>query len=144
MFGFTRTTSMLKMSLLPIAAGFLLTFQNCAPAEVQLSGDMNTGAQLSIAPDTSNQISSIFDTVFGRLPTLAELAQYGSLLNSGSSAAQIRSQLAQSSEAKSNIENLLTQYLGSANPTVVSSWQSLLGKNYSIDQIEELIHKLKR
>ena len=143
MLKFSGTTSMLKMSLLPLAAGFILTFQNCAPTEVQLSGDMNAGAQLSIAPDTNNQIAAIFSTVFGRLPSLAELAQYGAMLNSGASTSQIRSQLAQSSEAKSNIQNLLSQYLGSSAATsnAITSWQTLLGSSFSISQIESLIKK---
>jgi hypothetical protein len=135
----------LKLVCLSFATGLVLSFQNCAPAQVELNGGVQTSAQLSVAPGTSEEIEGIFKTVLGRLPTAAELAQYASLLSSGMSSSQLQSLLAGSSTTSSSISALLQQYFGTTSPAMVSTYQNFIVKNgYSMAQVESLIKSYAR
>lgn len=138
----TGTSSMLKMILLPLLAGLILTFQNCAPAQVEVGGGVSTTAQLSVAPGTSAEVEAIFQTVLGRLPTATELAQYASLLAAGMSSADLTSLLAGSSTTSSSIADLLKKYLGTSNTATVSYYQDLVkNSGYSVKDVESVLKK---
>jgi hypothetical protein len=139
------TRSMMKMILIPLLLGLVLSFQNCGPTQVELGGGVATSAQLSVAPGTSEEIEGIFQSVLGRLPTAAELAQYTSLFSSGMSLSQLQTMLAGSSTTTSSLTTLLQSYFGNVSPATVSSYQNLIVKNgFSMAQVESMIKSLQR
>lgn len=141
MAGQNRFGRLKRVALLPFALGLSLAFQNCGPTEVKMAGGMEQ--QLSIAPGTAEQVESMYQSVFGRLPSAAELSQYMSLLASGISEAQLRSQLAQSQEARSNVSNALQENFGTVNPLLLSSYTSLLGSSMSYSQLLSLLQSAR-